>query len=378
MRLVDPLELGGDPLAGDRAADVRHEQHADVLRVVAGPAPVHVEEVHPLELGVEHDVVRVEVAVDAHGHRRRQALLDLGGALEQPRERGMADPEHAGLGGPQRLEVRVHGEQLGQAIGDLPHVVHPGRLGARGGRPDVPDRLEEAPRRAHLVVPGPRQVHVAEERRRRGTGRGTTRARPPGTGRASGGTSPGARRFHSSIARTSSSILRSAPSFQITAPWSPIESRAMREPLMPPQICRKSRPVSAVSANGPTSSSRCRYWCSLSRSPVRMKSVVSRDVQDGVADPLEELGDEEVRDHVGRVVTAAGEQPERLLERLAVLAVQLDLAAAGVLGLLGAGVREGRDHLVERGQAPPAPRWPGRTAAGGARAARGAAPARPR
>src|SRR5262249_6114155 len=44
---------------------------------------------------------------------------------------------------------------------------------------------------------------------------------------------------------------------------------------MPPQIWRKSSAPSACGATEPATCSRCRYWCSLSRSPVRMKSVVS-------------------------------------------------------------------------------------------------------
>jgi hypothetical protein len=45
-----------------------------------------------------------------------------------------------------------------------------------------------------------------------------------------------------------------------------------------------------------------------------------------------------------------GESPERLLQRVTILLVELELATTGVLGLLGAGVGERRDDLVERGQ----------------------------
>jgi hypothetical protein len=58
------------------------------------------------------------------------------------------------------------------------------------------------------------------------------------------------------------------------------------------------------------------------------------DVQDRVADALEELRDEEVRDHERGIGMGLGEAAERLLQRVAVLAVEIELAAARVLGLL--------------------------------------------
>src|SRR5262249_49570930 len=69
------------------------------------------------------------------------------------------------------------------------------------------------------------------------------------------------------------------------------------------------------------------------------------DVQDRVTDALEELRDEEVRDHERGILIRLGETTKRVLERVAVLAVELDLALARVLRLVRAGVRERRDDL---------------------------------
>src|SRR2546427_571050 len=74
------------------------------------------------------------------------------------------------------------------------------------------------------------------------------------------------------------------------------------------------------------------------------------DVQDGVADPLKELRDEEIRDDERRVLIRAREPPEGLEERLAILAVQRGLALARVLRLFDARVGERRDDFVQRGK----------------------------
>jgi len=77
------------------------------------------------------------------------------------------------------------------------------------------------------------------------------------------------------------------------------------------------------------------------------------DVQDRVADPLEELRDEEIRDDERRILMRLGEASKRFLQGVAILAIELELAAAGVLRLVGARVGEGGDDLVERGERDP-------------------------
>src|SRR5215471_15488978 len=88
---------------------------------------------------------------------------DTGGALEQVGQRAVGDPEHAALAAAQALELRVQREELRQALADLPGVVDPRRLLHERDRPDVADGLEEPARRADLVVPVARDVDVAQQ-----------------------------------------------------------------------------------------------------------------------------------------------------------------------------------------------------------------------
>ena len=74
------------------------------------------------------------------------------------------------------------------------------------------------------------------------------------------------------------------------------------------------------------------------------------DVQDRVADPLEEFRHEEIRDDERRILMRLREASKRFLQGVAILAIELELAAAGVLGLVGVRVGEGGDDLVERGE----------------------------
>ena len=74
------------------------------------------------------------------------------------------------------------------------------------------------------------------------------------------------------------------------------------------------------------------------------------DVQDGIADALQELRREEMRDEKRGILPGPAQAPEGLGQRVAVLTVKLGLAAARVLGLLGVAIGEARDDLVERGQ----------------------------
>jgi hypothetical protein len=74
------------------------------------------------------------------------------------------------------------------------------------------------------------------------------------------------------------------------------------------------------------------------------------DVEDRVAHALEKLRHEQVGDDEGRILPGLGEALERLLERVTILAIELRLARARVLGLLRAAVRERGDDLVEGGQ----------------------------
>src|SRR4029450_9397396 len=166
-------------------------------------------------------------------------------------------------------------------------------------------------------------------------------------------TRPGMIRFHASISRISSSILRSSPSFQIRGSLAPTATRPTRaHPIPPPAAPRPADPAPdlpeverALGVRHDCAGDLLEVEVLVELEPLAGQDEEGRlaDVQDRVADALQELRHEEIRDDEGRIRMGLGEPPERLLERVAVLAVELELAAAGVLRLVGAGVGEGGD-----------------------------------
>src|SRR5262249_42796605 len=74
------------------------------------------------------------------------------------------------------------------------------------------------------------------------------------------------------------------------------------------------------------------------------------DVQDGIADSLEELRHEQMGDEVGRILTRFAETTQRLRKGSAVVAIELGLVPARLLDLLDARLREGTDDVVEGGE----------------------------
>src|SRR5262249_3437119 len=70
------------------------------------------------------------------------------------------------------------------------------------------------------------------------------------------------------------------------------------------------------------------------------------NVENGVADPFQELGDEEMGDDEAGILSRSREASEGLRESLAVLPIELGLAPTRMLGLLCGRVGESRDDLL--------------------------------
>src|SRR5262245_26228883 len=350
--LVEPGQIGGDLAVLDRIAHVRDQQDTDVLQVVALAASVHVNEVHAVGIGVVDDVVGVEVAVQAHRHRRRQRRLEVGGAMEQVVQRAMSDAEDPGLAAAQRLELGMESVELGQAVLDLSRVVDPRRLFYECGPPDVADGLEEPASGADLLGPAPGDVDIAQY----ASPQELPQAREPyllpmarldGWHEARDDPVP---RVHLPDLLVDLSLVTFLPDERLArADRDAADTRAADSAPDLPEV------ELALRVRRDRARDLLEVKILVELEPLAGEDEEGRlaDVQDRVADALQELRYEEVRDDEGRIRMGLGETTERLLQRVAILLVELELAAAGVLGLLGAGVGERRDDLVERGQCHP-------------------------
>src|SRR5262249_20712309 len=87
--------------------------------------------------------------------------------------------------------------------------------------------------------------------------------------------------------------------------------------------------------------------------PGQQKNGALGDVQDGITDPLEALGNEEVGDDVRRIVTGLGPTLKRLSEGIAIVPVELGLAPGGRFGLLHARLGKSVDDLAKGGERNP-------------------------
>ena len=268
--------------------------------------------------------------------------------MEQVGERAVGDAEHPALAAAQRLELGMEGVELGQPVPDLSRVVDPRRLLHERGRPDVADGLEEPARGPDLLVPAPRDVDVAQQASAQELAQ---EREPPVLPMARLDVGHEARddpvpRVHLPDLLVDLALVAFLPDQGLArADRDPADARAADPAPDLPEVER----AFGVRRDGAGDLLEVEVLVELE--PLAGEDEEGRlaDVQDRVADPLQELRHEEIRDDEGRVRVRLGETPERLLQRVAVLAVELELAAAGVLGLVGARVRERRDDLVERG-----------------------------
>src|SRR5262245_25952012 len=347
--LVEPGQIGGDLTVLDRVAHVRDQQDADVLQVVALAAPVHVDEVHAVGIEVVDDVVGVEVAVQAHRHWRRQRRFEVGRAMKQVGQRAMGDAEDPALAAAQRLELGMEGVEVGQPVPDLPRVVDPRRLLHERGPPDVADGLEEPARGADFLGPAAGDIDVAQH----ASPKKLPQEREPPV-----------------LSMTRLDVGDEAGNDQVPRVHLPdlLVDLSLVTFLPDQRLARTDRDAPDARAADPTPDlpevelalgvrdDRARDLLEveilMQLEPLAGQDEEGRlaDVQDRVADTLQELRHEEVRDDEGRIRMGLGKTPECLLQRVAILLVEVELAAAGVLGLLGSRVGERRDDLVEGGQ----------------------------
>ncbi len=117
-------------------------------------------------------------------------------------------------------------------------------------------------------------------------------------------------------------------------------TRPSRAPLMPPQICCRSHPRVALGGQGARQLLKVQVLVQLQALPGQQKEGRLADVQDRIADSLEELEHEQIGDDEGGFDVGFPQPAQGFGQRVPVASVQVELTAAGVLGLVGVGIGE--------------------------------------
>ena len=240
-------------------------------------------------------------------------------------------------------------EELRQPLPDLSGVVDPRRLLHERGRPDIADGLEQTLGRADLLLPAPRDVDVAQQ----APAQELAEEREPAVLAVACldvGHEPRddpVPRLHLADLLVDLPLVTLFPDQGLAlADRDTADARAADAS---PDLAEVERAL-GVRRDGAGHLLQVEVLMQLEPLAGQDEERRLPDVQDRVPDPLEEFRDEEIRDDERRILMRLSEASKRFLQGVAVLAIELELAAAGVLGLVGVRVGEGGDDLVERGE----------------------------